>query len=205
MIYEKLPISVLIMCQNEEANIKYAIESVKDRFEQVVIADSFSIDNTATISQSYTEIEFHEHTFEGWAEQRNWMLQNCKINNEIVFFLDADEYIDEAFYLELKKIIDNKIIFDAIYLVPKFIFLGEWLKYSYGHPKIRRIFKKAGLYFDGEGAREYAHTTGDNYIEMNTMFFHDDRRGIDFWIRKHLNNAKREADLFLSKSKNIIP
>lgn len=204
MIYEKLPISVLIMCQNEEANIRHTIESVKDRFNQVVVTDSFSTDKTAEICKSYSEIEFYEHVFEGWAEQRNWMLQNCNIKNEIIFFLDADEWIDELFYAELKKIIEKKIEFDAIYLSPKFIFLGAWLKYSYGHPKIRRIFKKEGLYFEGEGAREYAHISGTNYIEMKTMFYHDDRRGIDFWIRKHLNNAQRESDLYLSQKESVI-
>ncbi len=38
----KLPITVLIMTQNEENNIRYAIESIKDNFDQIIVTDSFS-------------------------------------------------------------------------------------------------------------------------------------------------------------------
>ena len=196
---KKTPVTVLIMTQNEEANIGYALESVLAGFDQVIVNDSYSTDNTAEIIKKYPEVDFYQHNFEGWAEQRNWMLENCAIRNELVFFLDADEWINNDFYKELKQIINSKVVFNAIYVRRKFIFLGRWLKYSYGHPRILRIFKKEGLYFEGEGAREYAQTIGNRYLELQTKFYHEDHRGVDLWIKKHLNNAEREAALFLSK------
>ena len=200
-MFEKLPISVLIMTQNEEENIRYAIESVKDYFDQIVVTDSFSIDNTKKIVLEYKKIEFYEHNFEGWAEQRNWMLKNCNIRNEIVFFLDADEWIDKEFIEELRDIINKNKDFSAIYLKVKYIFLNKWLKYSYGHPLIKRIFKKRSLYFSGEGAREYAHIDESKTITMNSYLIHQDRKSFDFWIKKHINNANREANLYLEKLK----
>jgi len=198
----KLPVTVLIMTQNEEANIRYAIESVKDSFDQIIITDSFSVDNTAKICMDYKEVEFYEHQFEGWAEQRNWILSNCNIRNEIVFFLDADEYIEKDFISELKGILDSGADFDAIYVKLVLIFLGRRLKHAYGHPKILRLFKKDGLYFEGEGAREYAITKGHKYIKMKSLLYHQDHRDIDFWIQKHIKNALREAELILGKEKS---
>jgi len=202
MIYNKLPISVLIMTQNEEDNISHAIESVKDSFTQVVVTDSFSTDSTKQICKKYSEVEYYEHKFDGWAEQRNWMLENCNIENEIVFFLDADEWIDKDFIEELRDIIANDIKFSAIYLKVKYIFLNRWLKYSYGHPLIKRVFKKDGLYFSGEGAREYAHIDETNTIELKSYLIHQDRKSFSFWINKHNNNAEREATLYIEKLKN---
>ena len=198
-MFEKLPISVLIMTQNEEENIRYAIESVKDYFNQVIVTDSFSADKTKDIVLQYKEVEFYEHNFEGWAQQRNWMLNNCNIKNEIVFFLDADEWVDEEFIKELRDIINKNKDFSAIYLKVKYIFLNKWLKYSYGHPLIKRIFKKNGLYFSGEGAREYAHIDENKTIIMNSYLIHQDRKSFDFWIKKHINNANREANLYIEK------
>ncbi len=199
MIYEKLPVSVLIMTQNEEDNISYALESVKGYFDQIIVTDSFSDDDTKTICQKYDEVEFYEHKFDGWAEQRNWMLKNCDVRNEIIFFLDADEWVEDDFIMELKNILDKNIDFSAIYLNVKYIFLNKWIKYSYGHPEIKRIFKKKSLYFSGEGAREYAHIDESDTIKLNSYLVHQDRKSFSFWIQKHNNNAQREANLYIEK------
>ena len=82
----KLPVSVLIMTQNEETNIQIALESTVESFDQVIVTDSFSTDKTLNICRNYPDVEIYCHKFKGWAEQRNWMLENCKIKNDIVFF-----------------------------------------------------------------------------------------------------------------------
>jgi len=197
MIMDKLKVSVLIMSQNEEKNIPNALDSVVEYFDQVIIVDSYSIDKTKDICLSYKDVDFYENHFENWAEQRNWMLKNCHIRNEIVFFLDADEWIDKDFIIELNAIIHSKIVFSAIYLKVKFLFLNKWLKYSYGHPKIKRIFNKEQLYFTGEGAREYAHIDEEKSISMSCYLIHQDRRPFDHWVKKHLSNADREASLYI--------
>jgi len=203
MTYKKLPITVLIMTQNEELNIKYAIESVKEYFDQIIVTDSFSTDKTVEICKNFPEVELYQHQFEGWAEQRNWMLEHCEIRNDLIFCLDADEYIKEDFVAELKSILNSGVDFDAIFTKCVFLFLGKRLKYAYGHPKVLRIFKKEGLYFKGEGAREYAFTKGNKFLEMKTPFYHEDHRSIDFWIQKHLKNAGREAVLILMPDKHL--
>ena len=190
-----LPISVLIMTQNEESNIKYALNSVINRCDQVIVTDSYSSDGTIEILKKFPKVEVYENDFKSWADQRNWMLNNCNIRNEIVFFLDADEYLKAEFFDELGVIIYSGSKFDSIYLNSHYIFLGSYLKYAYGHPKFRRIFKRSQLSFTGSGAREYANKDGIA-IEMKTPYIHHDRKPIAYWIDKHNSNAEREANLF---------
>jgi glycosyltransferase involved in cell wall biosynthesis len=194
----KLEVSVLIMTQNEEANIKFAVESALPYFNQIILVDSFSTDNTIEIVKQYPGVEVYQHAFENWAAQRNWMLRNCAIKNDIVFFLDADEYITAAFVDELRNIINSGIIFSAIFVTPTFIFLDKKLRHAYGHPKIRRIFRKTGLEFYCEGARERAVAEGP-VLEIKEPFIHHDRKPISDWIAKHNVNAQRETSFYCER------
>ena len=198
----KLPITVLIMARNEEANIKFAINSVIDDFDQVIVVDSFSEDNTVLICRQYRGVELYQNKFEGWAEQRNWMLKNCNIRNEIVFFLDADEYLESNFIKELRGIIERKVEFSEIILREKFIFLGKHIKYAHAHPPVKRIFKKSSLCFFSEysGApREYGIAPKGKAIALDARFIHFDRNPINNWINKHIRYSDAEAAVYLLK------
>lgn len=193
----KLPISVLVLTQNEEANIAVALASVSNCFDQVVVTDSFSVDKTYEICKTFAGVEIYQHKFENWADQRNWMLNNCEIRNDVIFFLDADEYITPDFVDELLKIITSGVRFSSISLSPSYIFLNRRLRYAYGHPKVRRIFKKSGLKYYCDGARDHAIAIG-SVLEMKEPFIHHDRKPISTWIAKHNVNAGREAAFYCS-------
>lgn len=192
----RLPVTVLIMAQNEEENIAHAVGSVIEHFDQVIVVDSFSEDRTAEICKGYDNLEFYEHEFEGWAEQRNWMLANCAIRHGIVFFLDADECVDEDFRRELAEIVSGSSMPASLSVNIRYIFLGRVLRYAYRHRPVQRIFRRDGLIFSGEGAREYAHSDGENRL-MNSRLTHHDRKPIADWIAKHNRNSDREAAFFM--------
>jgi glycosyltransferase involved in cell wall biosynthesis len=201
-----LPISVLIMTYNEEVNIKYTIESLIGRFNQIIVTDSYSEDKTCQICADYHEVELYSNKFEHWATQRNWILNNCKIKNEWVFFLDADESINLKFFKELKNKFENELSDDisSFFLKKDLYFLNKKLKFSYSHPKIKLIFKKTNLKYQAEGAREFAISEG-NSLEIKTPLIHKDRRPFDYWIIKHINNANRECEHYLNHKNNKNP
>ena len=195
--YIKLPMSVLIMTQNEQENVRYAIESVVNSFSQIIVADSFSTDKTLEILKGYPGVNIYNHKFENWADQRNWMLENCDIQNEKVLFLDADEHLTPAFISELKGILDSGVDFSSILITPKFIFMESWLRYAYGHPKIKRVFSRS-VRFLSSGAREYAVIASPS-LELQSPIIHRDRKPLSAWIAKHGNNARREAIYYLER------
>ena len=202
MYENKLPISVLIMSYNEDKNIGVTLDSVVERFNQVIITDSFSTDNTKQICLNY-DVDFYENQFIHWATQRNWMLENCLIKNDWVFFLDADESINDIFFNELSLKFHNKgIDITSFYINKDLYFLGKNIKHAYGHPKIQLIFKKAGLMYHAEGAREYATIEGKS-LEIRTPLIHEDRRPFEYWITKHIKNAEREKEQYLA-NRNVV-
>ncbi len=191
--------TVLILTYNEAQNISTALDSVVPHFEQIIIVDSFSSDQTVEICKRYPSVMVYQNAFQDWAQQRNWMLANCEIKHDTVFFLDADEYVTKEFTAELRDIIRSNVDFSSAFVKPKFIFLNKPLNHAYGHPKIRRIFKSKGLTFFCEGARERAVSDGP-VVEIKAPLMHHDRKPIADWVSKHNRNAVREATFFLSGS-----
>src|SRR5690349_8549062 len=125
------PVTVIVIAQNEEANISYCIESVVGWAEQVFVVDSFSIDRTMLIAKTLGAA-IYQNQFIDWASQRNWALDNLPIKTNWVFFLDADEVVTEAFKLETQQAISKASPeLAAFYVYFDFIFLGRALKYAY--------------------------------------------------------------------------
>ena len=85
-------LSVVIITYNEEKNIGRCIDSVQSIADEVVILDSFSTDNTASIAAS-KGATIYNNSFEGYIEQKNKALSLAKY--DLVLSLDADEALDE--------------------------------------------------------------------------------------------------------------
>ncbi len=188
------------MTKDEEVNISHALSSVVDRFNQIIVVDSFSTDETVTVVKQFPKVELYMNEFTHWAHQRNWILDNCKIINDWVFFLDADESIDELFFVELsKKFSSLEPEVRSMFLYKDLYFLNKKLSFAYSHPKIQLIFHRDGLRYHAEGAREFATCRG-NSITIKRPLIHKDRRSFDFWVLKHIRNAEREKNQALSNT-----
>src|SRR5450631_1986366 len=197
MMFSVLPVTVLIMSHNEELNISHALLSVISTFDQIVVTDSYSTDRTQDIVRSFSKVELYLNQFAGWAEQRNWMLANCRVRNSTVFFLDADEVVTPEFIQELSpKLLAE---FGSIEVTLQLYFLKSKLRFAYGHPPIRRIFKRNGVSFLSEGSREYA-VSQNPTLRISSPLIHRDNRGVGHWIEKHQRNADREARTYLAQA-----
>ncbi len=53
---QMVPITAVIIAQNEQANIRYCMRSVKSWASEIYIVDSFSTDNTAKIAEEEGEL-----------------------------------------------------------------------------------------------------------------------------------------------------
>ncbi|MBR8461685.1 glycosyltransferase family 2 protein [Campylobacter sp. faydin G-24] len=95
--------SVFIITKNEEKHIKRVLESVKD-FDEIVIVDSGSTDNTLNIAKNYTTNITHQD-FLGYSQQKEFAKNLCK--NEWVLNLDADEELSSELKNEIIKTIAN--------------------------------------------------------------------------------------------------
>lgn len=93
-----------ILTMNEERRITQCIESAKFA-DQIVVVDSGSKDNTVAMAQTLGA-QVHTHAdWQGFAEQRNRLLQYCTC--DYIFFLDADEVITPELQAEIQAAVSN--------------------------------------------------------------------------------------------------
>jgi glycosyltransferase involved in cell wall biosynthesis len=195
----QVPVSVLIITRNEEANIADCLASVEWASE-VFVVDSLSTDRTVEIAESMGA-KVTRHPFAGYAEQRNWALENLPISNEWVLMLDADERIPPPLAEEITRVVaDHDQHHAGYYLKRRFFFLGRWLKHGGLYPTwVLRLFRRDCARFENRPVNEHAVLKGSaGYLSQ--PFDHQDQRPLADWIAKHNRYADLEAEEFLQES-----
>jgi glycosyltransferase involved in cell wall biosynthesis len=141
-----IKLSGVIITYNEERNIETCLKSLLNVVDEIVVVDSFSIDNTKTICETY-KVTFIEQSFLGYIEQKNFALTQA--SNDYIVSLDGDEALSETLQnsiLELK----NNWTFNGYYSNRFNNFCGQWIKHSDWYPnKKLRIFDRRQAQWKG--------------------------------------------------------
>ncbi|MFK7840476.1 MAG: glycosyltransferase family 2 protein [Bdellovibrionales bacterium] len=107
MLRNKIPVSVIIVTKNEEKCIARCVEALRD-FDEIIVVDSCSEDRTREIAD---ELGVRVETFEWngvYPKKRQWCLDYLDIQNDWVFFVDADEVVLENVVIEISALFEVK-------------------------------------------------------------------------------------------------
>ncbi len=99
-------LSVAMIVKDEEANIRRALESIKDVADEIIVVDTGSTDRTPEIVKEYTDkLYFHEWQND-FSEARNYSLQfpTC----EWVLIYDGDEEASESFRENIRDFLKSQ-------------------------------------------------------------------------------------------------
>lgn len=196
----KIPVSVIVLTYNEEANIGHCLKSVADWADQIVVVDSLSTDKTIEIAKQYGA-EIFSHAFFGYADQRNWALRHTNLRNEWVLVLDADEAATESLKKEIADCLEHPSSVDGFYLKRRFIFLGKWIRHGGYYPVwLLRFFKHAHARCEDKLVDEHYVVMGKTG-HLRHDIVHDDKRGVSDWIEKHNRYATLKAQEFMREKK----
>ena len=209
---EPLNVSVLIATKNEEKNIEGAIRSV-EWADQVTLIDSGSTDSTCEIAQSLgSEVcQFHYNGM--WPKKRNWALKNVTIRNPWVLVLDADERVSP----ELRKDIEWAIRqdeYDGFYIKWQFYFLGKWMKYSWSHGWMLRLFRLGKGVYEDLGMRDeggWDVEVHENIVvdgkcsKLKGHLIHKSNENLSYWIEKQNSFSDWNARRRLTQVNQGIP
>src|SRR5438874_9807402 len=127
-------LAIIILTHNEADNLPRCLDSVSG-FGEIIVVDSGSDDGTQQIAEG-AGTRVYEHSFESFAQQRNWALENCDLKTEWILFLDADEVATPEFRQAVAHAIQNAG--DSIagfYCCWKTMLDQRWLRRSDSFPK----------------------------------------------------------------------
>lgn len=169
-----MELSVVLITQNEEANLPRTLESVLplvgDGRGEIIVVDSGSTDRTLEIATSYGAKIFPEK-WKGFAGQKNSAME--KAGRDWILQLDADESLEPELAQEIKQAIAQNTNVVGYFIPRKNFFLGRWIKHGgfYPDPKLRLIRKGAGQ-FEEHGAHPTIKVNGSTGQLKHAMLHH---------------------------------
>lgn len=192
--------AVVILTYNEEIHVERAIKSALLVSDDVYIVDSYSSDATKEICSRFP-ITFLENTFVSHGNQRRYCLNTPQIKNDWIFFLDADEYLDDELIEELRKLnFRDEIV--GYNIMRKFIFNNKWIKHGGYYPKyFLRLFDKTRARCERE-INEHVEVVGKVGFVNGNIVDHN-LNSIFYWVEKHNIYSSKEATSYLTNRKGI--
>ena len=199
----KIPITVIVSVKNEALNLPSCLDKLI-RFAQIIVVDSGSTDDTITIAKSKGAEVLHFEWNGKFPKKRNWALQNANLRHEWILFLDADEFVTEAFVNEVavKTLNPN---FNGFTIHFENYFMGKKLRYGYG-------FQKSALFRKSKGSYEKIDEDLWSHLDMevhehpiiegkvgviNAKVIHKDFKSLEHYIAKHNAYSSWEAQRYL--------
>lgn len=193
----KKSITVIILTKNEEKNIEASIKSAKQIASRILVIDSGSEDKTVELARTLGA-ETVYHGWSGHAAQFNWALDNCNIDTEWVFRLDADERISEELSEEIYKKIgaENSKYINGYEMRWRIYFMGKWIKHGGTHkPYFLRLFRFGKGRVEDKLMDE--HIIVDGPVEkLSGDLIHYDYKGLDAWLNKHIWYSELELKMY---------
>ncbi|MCA1711771.1 MAG: glycosyltransferase family 2 protein [Actinobacteria bacterium] len=184
-------VTALVLTRDEEVNIVRCLRSLR-WCAQVVVVDSGSTDRTVALAEQEGAVVVHQPWL-GFAGQREAALRMDIVQNDWVYFVDADEWTSAALAREVESVLTNE---HAAYRHRlRLVFLGTWIEHCgwYGGSWVVRLGRRSEMSFaGGEAVGERAQVHGTIGVLRHDIV-DEDLKGLPAWLRKHVTYAEVEA------------
>ena len=149
-------ISVVVLAKNNEQTIKKTLESL-NKFNDVVVYDNGSSDNTKNIAKSFSNVNLIEGEFKGFGWTKNQAASFAK--NDWILIIDSDEVVDTELFNELKNMVLNQ---DTVYKLNfKAFYKDIQVKYcGWNNQKIKRLYNRKITSYNSNDVHEDIITDG---------------------------------------------
>ena len=193
-----LPVSVIILTFNEEANIDRCLNSVAWS-DDVVVLDSHSTDATCQIATAKgAQVKYR--AFDNYANQRNHALKEIEFKHPWVLMLDADEIVPDDLCQEMQTVLVQLEEDVTLYrLRRKDYFMGTWLRRSANYSSLwfGRLMRPGRVWVERTINEEY-HTDGVTRDLQSALIHYPFNNGLSAWVDKHNRYSTMEAELIVS-------
>jgi GT2 family glycosyltransferase len=117
-----LTLSVCIITQNSQDQLKEALKSIESIADEIVVVDGGSSDNTKEIALSFDKVRYFYHPWHGdYASQKNYAMN--KASGDWILVLDSDEVIGANMRRKIRRLIRSRK--HDSYIFPRYWLIGR--------------------------------------------------------------------------------
>lgn len=188
-------VTPIVLTYNETPNIRRSLERLRV-FDEVLIVDSGSTDETLSIVGEFANARVIHRTFDTFAGQWNFALREGGLKTEWALAMDADYILTDAFLGELEALRPSaderayRIAFD-------YCIFGRKLSATL-YPPIIALYRHRQVHYIDDGHCMRAQVTGI-VGALKSRVQHDDRKPLSRWLSSQAKYADQEAELLLNK------
>lgn len=198
-------IAAIILTYNEERHIERCIRSLEGVCQEIYVIDSLSKDNTREIAESLGA-KVYTNPWKNYATQFNWGLDNCPIQSEWVWRIDADEYLTDSIGEAVNKAIDSgDASVTGIEIRRRIDFMGKPLLHGGWFPCYHlKVWKFGKGACENRWMDEHIKLTEGHVIQVHKGAQVDDNKNdLTWWTDKHNSYATREVIDMLTMEYNL--
>jgi glycosyltransferase involved in cell wall biosynthesis len=197
----KLNVSVFIITLNEEKYLAEVLSSVS-MFDEIILVDSGSTDNTLSIARSYGAKIYHKE-WEGFSKQKQYALSLCK--HDWVLNLDGDEVFNNELARAFQKIMSEDI-YSGVRCQRNDFFIGKLPSELTKKPNNLRFYKRLCANFDSHTIVHETASVSGSIVFVNEAFTHYGYNSIEMLCEKQntYSSLKAEEKFIKGKKYNIL-
>jgi glycosyltransferase involved in cell wall biosynthesis len=197
-----LPLSVSIIASNEEDNLVWCLESLRDMAAEIVLVHNDCRDGTVEVAKEFGAT-CYEEPWHGHRDQKNIAL--TRTTQEWVLCLDADEALSPRLWHSIVHFIKSEPpeSINGAYFNRLSTFLGKWIRHGDWYPDQKLRLVRNG-FATWRGSREHdklellsgdsKHIKGDllhySYPNLNS-FVEKAVYFSDIYLQRQLDEGKR--------------
>jgi len=158
-------ISVIIICYNEERNIRRCLGEL-DGFGEIVVVDSFSTDRTVDIAGEFPAV-IYQRPFVSAAKQKNWAISI--VRNKWILILDSDEALTPELKAEIAGLAPGERV-EGYWIRRRSEYLGRKIRHcGWQRDKVLRLFHRPSGRYDETEVHEEISLAGNTDILSHTL------------------------------------
>ena len=188
-------VTPIVLTYNEERNIRRSLEQLR-AFEEVLIVDSGSSDDTLDIIAEFPNTRIITRPFDSHSNQWNFAIREGSIKTEWVLALDADYILNEEFITELDALCPSTGM-NAFQISFTYCIFGHRLSGTL-YPPIIGLYRHSLTHYVQDGHTQRAQVIGE-IGDLKSRVLHDDRKPLSRWLASQAKYADLEAELLLSQ------
>lgn len=190
-----MTLTAIILTYNEARHLTRALASIASFASDVVVVDSFSTDETPSLSLCAPGVRFFTRRFKNYSDQFDWALRNTSIKSDWILRLDADEVIHADLALKIKEFLAKPPDDVAgVILQRRHVWMGRWVRFGGRYPlNLIRIWRNGHGHIEDRWMDEHIVVSGGRTITLKGAFSDWNLNDLSYFTDKHNRYATREA------------